>query len=681
MASSSTIDTTSGTATAGVNLPGVKALNATDYYPGQATDYYPTDPVAPAKPVTQPAVISTTQGQQMVQKDQKTLSTLAGTPVAPVSPTSSQVDTTSPSIRVNIQTGQPDPNGVLVDNPNYRRNVNPLPQPNQNNPSGATQPASLTLINPTTGQTQTLTGNSITADQVQTLQSQGYQVSERVGDIPSSVFSSTQAQTQANADLASAAKDFNDLKAGLSQFTVSDAALQSQIQGITQQWDARIADMQRINDARKQSIFTTGIRTGSQYSGGLGGAFGGIIAEEERQGVQRIGDLEGAKQSAIAAAQEAARTQNWKVYAEQVSYAEKAYTEKLAAVKELNKTVAENNKKIQEQLRSATVDSAISSLIQQGVTDPAQIIDALNYDNNGNLIGDVSMKEITDTIKSMQAIEKDQPGIVGEWVAALKTGAIPEGTTLEGYMDIKEPGRALDFQQKQLQIAKLQKELNSSGDPKLMGEDPSNILAYAQQYASTGAIPTGLPKGTFGIVAQMGKELPKSTGTIVNSTTGVADSKSPAVEQADFARLYNILNNVNRLAQLNTKRSDWFKNGVLDVNAQGQYLATAKAIVDDMQRMQSGAALTPDETAFYADYIPGRFAGSFGGQDPASRIQNFKDIITNRLNERLSSNGLAMYGYSKVNIGGKDYTVGDVVTNDAGESGRVLPDGSIALIQ
>lgn len=216
--------------------------------------------------------------------------------------------------------------------------------------------------------------------------------------------------------------------------------------------------------------------------------------------------------------------------------------------------------------------------------------------------------------------------------------------------------------------------------------DPSQLIAYAQQYATTGQIPTGIPKGSFGTIAQYAKEAPKAEGTLISKTTGVTDSKVPATEQQDFTRLATILKNVERLKALDEKRIGGVYGGTLGKvfgsNAQAEYLATRKAIVDDISRMQSGAALTADEVAFYEDYLPGRFSESYGfGQDSAKKIANFETIMRNRLNDRLNTNNLSIVGFSKVKLDdGNEYTVGQILTNDKGQQGRVNADGSITIL-
>lgn len=215
------------------------------------------------------------------------------------------------------------------------------------------------------------------------------------------------------------------------------------------------------------------------------------------------------------------------------------------------------------------------------------------------------------------------------------------------------------------------------------GLDPQ-LVAYANQYAATGQIPTGLPKGTFGQVAQVAKELPKPNGAVVDRNTGVASTKVTAAESDDYARLYNILQMTERLKALDDERWGGVVAGTLGKvfgsEKQAEYLAVRKAIVDEIQRMQSGAALTEEEQEFYKDYLPGRFSESFFlGVDSAKKIENFDSIMRQKLTNGLANRGLSIYGYSEVDVLGKKYKVGDTITAPDGSKARVLPDGSLSV--
>ena len=611
------------------------------------------------KPKTEIGITSTDKAVGMVQKDQIKLDQLSG------------VDT-----NLFLKAGETPEQ--------YRARTEAYfaaKRPTQNAPVVTTNQPKIKMLN-LDGQTTELNGSAITPEAMQNLKDQGYYAIETTGDVPAWASTGDIATGKANAELDAAKKAKDDLIEGLSKFTISDEQLNAQTKTISDLYDARINDMRDINSRRAQSVKTLGVRSGNRYTGGEGGVFGGIIAEEERQGVKRIGELESEKQSAISAAREAARSGNWLIYSKKVDIAEKAYASQQDAVAKLNENLVKNNNEIKKQQIQASRDSAVGGLIEQGITDPAKLLNMLNFDESGKRIGDFTSKEIADNLKNLTVVEKAIPGIVGEWIAAKENDPAMAKFSLNDYINFKEPGRALDLKEQQLRINKLQKDISETGSD----ADPYQLMAYAQQYATTGAIPTGIPKGTFGIVSQAAKELPKQKGNIVNTTTGVADSKSSATEQADFSKLYNIINNVRRLKELDEKRIGGVLSGTLGAVFgsvdQDKYLKTRKAIVDDMSRMQSGAALTPDEIATYENYLPGRFSESFGlGVDSMKQLETFEELIDNRLKERLSTNGLSMYGYSKVNVGGKEYTAGDIISNGKGQNGRVNPDGTITLLQ
>lgn len=550
----------------------------------------------------------------------------------------------------------------------------------------APTPGKIKYIN-MAGQTTELNGGAITPDAVQKLLNQGFYSVDVMGDVPSWATTGDVESGRLSAQLAEAKKQKDDLIAGMAKFMVTDEQLAAQLKGIESVFDSRITSMQDINRRREASLKTTGLRIGSRYTGGDGGVFGGIVTEEERQGVSRITELEAQKQAAIAAARDAARTGNWKIYEQQVSAAQSTYKDQVAAVTEFNKTLAENNKKIAEDAQKlrerdqqAARDTSVAALLAQGVNDPVQMLGFLNSAG-----GNFTAKDIADGIKNLQIAEETSPGIVGEWQAALRTGGLPEGTTLMDYMDIKDPGRALDMQQKVLQIAKLQKELEGGG----INEDPLNMLAYAQQYAATGMIPTGLPKGTFGMVANTAKELPKLPGAIVDRNTGIKSSATSDTLQGAYGSLYSVISLAQELKELDKKRWGGLVAGtvgkVLGSEDQKIYVDTVAQIVDLLARARSGAALTTTEEARYSDMLPGRFNNPLGiGADSQVRIDNFVKNLSADLDAKTRTQGLAIYGFSKVPVqtakGEKMYTVGDVVANDKGEMGRINPDGTITLL-
>src|SRR3990167_10522119 len=110
----------------------------------------------------------------------------------------------------------------------------------------------------------------------------------------------TPEQIKEENDVATARLLVDDYTLRLTNLDVStDPVLQSTLAIITGTWNTRIAEMERVNKSRIASISTTGIRLGSRYTGGAEGMMKGIIAEEERQGVERVVGLEAQKLAAL----------------------------------------------------------------------------------------------------------------------------------------------------------------------------------------------------------------------------------------------------------------------------------------------------------------------------------------------------------------------------------------------
>ena len=395
--------------------------------------------------LTELGIISTDQVAQNVQQDTQRLSELSGTPTVGM----------TRQFGGQNQTFGAD-NNWHVQEPTVPTNTVP------------TEPAKIKYIN-LDGQTTELSGEALTPEAVQALKNQGYFPQESSGNVPSWAAIGNVDQGKLEAEAAKAKKEKDDLIAGMSSFMMSDAELASQINSISGLYDTRIRDMEDINKRRKGALETTGLRLGSRYTGGSGGVFGGIVTEEERQGSQRITELQAQKEGAINAAKVAAKAQKWTIYSKQLDLAEKAYQDQQEALKEFNKTLVEQNKKIAEEKikvveaeRLQEVEGLVSDALTK-TSDPNAIFSALTqagYKTNS--------KEVADAIKNLSEVEGSNPGIVGEWLSAKRNDPAFKDMGLEEYNAFKNPGAALDLQEKRLRIQKIQDELGGNG---LLGTD------------------------------------------------------------------------------------------------------------------------------------------------------------------------------------------------------------------
>lgn len=241
-----------------------------------------------------------------------------------------------------------------------------------------------------------------------------------------------------------------------------------------------------------------------------------------------------------------------------------------------------------------------------------------------------------------------------------------------------------DTQYKMLQIQKLQKELSDTGS----NANASDLLAYAQDTVSTGKLPSvqelknaGL---SAGMVSQIAKELPKTTGEIVDNNTGIKSGKLSSAQIDSYGALKDLTNKLeeakNKFAELNTGLVAGLGKTIVYTKAQQEYDILKNEIVDLLSRARSGAALTETEIKTYADKLPGRFNATFWlGGNGVTALEGLKNSIAGKLDTQLKAQGASMYGFSKVKVGGQDYIVGQEIEVN-GQKGRINPDGTITKI-
>lgn len=240
----------------------------------------------------------------------------------------------------------------------------------------------------------------------------------------------------------------------------------------------------------------------------------------------------------------------------------------------------------------------------------------------------------------------------------------------------------------------------------------SDEIAYARQYASTGTIPAGLSSAgvDFGSIAELAGDLPKPEGALVDINTNVASAGVSATDQTSFDALYNAINtdlpairaawdeinqsnsfadNAEAMARGEQPSDPSFGTGILGgiqskINPTEAMTRYETAVADFTAKLvlaRSGAAATDAEVARYQALLPGLFNTPAGiGTPGEQKLSALETQMGSALNDKLATNGLAIHGFSRVNLGGEDYVVGEVVTNEYGQRGRVNPDGTITAL-
>lgn len=322
----------------------------------------------PIQPLaSEPSLISSSQGASVVENTNSQLNDLAAK-----SSTQMPVETTTPTDTTKTETGSL---SIGKD-----ETTPAAPEPT------TTTEDYVTYINPKTGAEKTLRGDAISDAARKSLENGGFEILEE------STSKGTDNAKTSN-DLKSAQTELDSAIRDLQDSVINDRELRQTISQITKRYSARMRQMEDVNRRREQTLSTLGIRLGSRYTGGSSGVFGGILAEEERQGIERVTVLENEMNSAIESAKKAAKEHNFSVYTKLVEKAQEKYDEKQKAVKDLQKTQDEQDKLVKDEANLVANQSAVIEQIQSGMKTPAEIFAAL-----GGVVPFDVIKEITDTL-------------------------------------------------------------------------------------------------------------------------------------------------------------------------------------------------------------------------------------------------------------------------------------------
>lgn len=302
-------------------------------------------------------VISSQQGKNLVTQADQTmanLSPITSMPTTPVSEGAQQKNTTTSSIGATTATGTT-PTTSTQTTPD---NTNDFE----------------TYVNEQTGQEWTIKGSGITDEARKKITASG-------GVLASSEISgvkTTPEIAKLKREVDSATRESDAFTSRLESMLITDKELRGEIKQISSAYKARQAEMREINERRQVAMETLGVRTGMRYTGGTGGVMGGILSEEERQGLMRIESIENDKQDAILQAKKAARDQNFTLYTTLAQKAEKMQEKKATELQALKKAQAEQDAKIAEQKQQMEYDALIMEQLSTGETDPLKIVQALS---------------------------------------------------------------------------------------------------------------------------------------------------------------------------------------------------------------------------------------------------------------------------------------------------------------
>lgn len=199
------------------------------------------------------------------------------------------------------------------------------------------------------------------------------------------------------------------------------------IDALTSQWTQRRQLLQESNTQNLANWQQQFIRTGqAEYSPGM---TGNLLTGKEQEGLAKLGDLDDEYNSKVSAINAALVSKKFSVAASLTSELNDIQDKALDLVKQNAKDAKATNDAIRAKTIQSSRDNAISNLVQQGITDPTQIMDMLNSDDNGNPTGgdftadevdkalkvfkpDDALKDVDSSYRTFQYLQTNQPDIV-----------------------------------------------------------------------------------------------------------------------------------------------------------------------------------------------------------------------------------------------------------------------------
>lgn len=229
----------------------------------------------------------------------------------------------------------------------------------------------------------------------------------------------------------------DDLKAGEQEITSAfevasknaDAATQNLINSIQGIYSARIQARQIQNKREEDTLSAFGVRQGTgRYAGEVQA---GLLSAQERSGLQRIEEIAAEEASAITSATNALSEKKYSLFLRAREEVTNLRNEKQSVLQKLQEEALKTQREARQSEIQASRDGAVAGILKQGITDPAQVLNLLNYDEKGKQVGDFSAKEVQAAIKSL-APEDNLKSLTGEtknFYALKEKGILPDSIT------------------------------------------------------------------------------------------------------------------------------------------------------------------------------------------------------------------------------------------------------------
>ena len=177
-----------------------------------------------------------------------------------------------------------------------------------------------------------------------------------------------------------------------------------EIRNIRLEYDRRREEIRKMGELQKKALTTMAIRWGTERYSPLLAA--NIISSYENILMDKINDLKREEDQAVNAMKTAIRKENYNLYLDEKEKLEKKRTEKVDALKELNKEIKRKNDEMKKAQEKAKKSIIINDLNNQGKT-AEEIYDAINFDSEGNMIADpITILEIKKAVEEVKITDE-----------------------------------------------------------------------------------------------------------------------------------------------------------------------------------------------------------------------------------------------------------------------------------
>lgn len=207
----------------------------------------------------------------------------------------------------------------------------------------------------------------------------------------------------------------------------NDSTANTSVNSIMKNYADLASQTQQRDNASSASLNNSLLLGGSSRYAPVSTA--GILDAKTTSDMQDLSTLQDQESQKIAEVKQAQANQDYQLMEKKLSELDGIRSDKQTLAKSIATNMQTQNSTLRTQQVQASRDNAIAGLVEQGITDPDQILDTLNNNPNGQ--GDFTATEVATTLGNIQkntgisSLEKLSGG-VGDFYTLKATGNLPE---------------------------------------------------------------------------------------------------------------------------------------------------------------------------------------------------------------------------------------------------------------